>query len=501
MRRDFSMLWWPTLALALTTGCTIAAKLPGFGSESSSSSGGGAPTASAAGGGGVPGERVSGDVQDARTAEASGECPSYMSIDDELEPIVTLMWCPKTVVRSSGDPVNEIGAARSWIRGGLDQGLTEDPFQLPRAAYVHLCARQMREDTGRLYPAMAIGCAWHADRIDQAALAGELKGRRPGAAIARQVAADIPFVRERALAAFPRATSAREWEVFYELPTKVRKEALARRTSNAKAYQTLSAFSAAIESGTFEGCAGPLRDSLTAYLKGAKSLDALRERMTDPVGYALAEALARCHYYNEREPEAGVLLSLLEKARRRVTVAEQVRFAQIDVLAADSEKAKKFPNLVGTKYSSVNPTDLRPVTPWDQSKLDEKWFQSKYELMRLQNRDGRIARISKTATGATIHFQKERVPVVDVRCHETNRIDSIDRDGKIRYREECTRTPKGMAWSQPEPAMVSDARGLAPGRFVHLALDGDKGAVVISADGPGENARIERLADVVLVER
>jgi hypothetical protein len=121
-----------------------------------------------------------------------------------------------------------------------------------------------------------------------------------------------------------------------------------------------------------------------------------------------------------------------------------VHYAQLDVLAVDAEKAEKFPNLVGSKYSSVKPGDLRPIDPWRPNKLDEKWMFQKSELLRFQTREGRVARIEPTAKGAVIHFQKERVPLVDVKCRETHRIDKIDRDGKITYPEECTSTSKGM---------------------------------------------------------
>src|SRR5262249_51640048 len=148
------------------------------------------------------------------------------------------------------------------------------------------------------------------------------------------------------------------------------------------------------------------------------------------------------------------------------------------------------------KYSSVRPTDLLPKSPW-ATELDKKWLYNKGELRRFETREGRVAKLDKTAQGTVIRFQKERVPVVDVRCKETGRIDTITPEGKIKYREVCTSTPKGYTWSIPEPVTVSEANGVKPGRFVRLAIDGDRGAVLTSADGP-EATRIERVADIVL---
>jgi hypothetical protein len=432
-------------------------------------------------------------------AEAYAEdCPTYETISDEkLEPLITLMRCPNTTPRSSNNPINEIGSARAWLRGGLDSSLVETPNQLLRAVYVHLCARQLREEH-KPYPAMAIGCTWNADRLDQNGLAKELAARPASqrSTLSKQAAADVREVRERVLAAFPKTKAAREWEIFYDLPTRVRSEAIARRNANAKAYQSLVDFDAAIQSGKFEGCAAPLRANLTTYLSGAKTMAAIESRITDPLGFALAEALARCHYYNEEPLQAGALLVFIEKARRQVTVAEQIYFAQLDALAVDAEKAEKFPNLVGTKYSSVHPTDLRPKEPWS-TELDKKWLYSQSDLRRFQTREGRVAKLDKSKQGTVIHFQKERVPVVDVRCKETDRIDTITPEGKIKYREVCTRTPKGHTWSIPEPITVSEASGVKAGHFVRIGIDGDRGAVLTSADSP-EPTRVVRVADIVL---
>ena len=484
--------YWPVLLAA----CSFTAQLPKLGSSSSSPSAPPPPPSSSA-----PASPAAATPVESSPAVVSNseDCEKYPSISDEkLEPLVALMRCPNSTPASNSDTIGEYGRARAWLRGGLDNSLVDPPNHLLRAVYVHLCARQLREDN-RPFPAMAIGCAWQADRVDLAGLDKELASR-PAAhrsTIARQAAADIRTVRERALAAFPKAKAAREWEIFYDLPTRVRNQALARRSSNQAVFQRLVAFETAVQAGKLDGCVPALRDTLTTYLHGAKTLPAITERITDPVGYALADALARCHYYNENGLKAGALLTLLAKARRQVTVAEQINFAQIDALAGDAEKAEKFPNLVGTKYSSVHPTDLRPASPWS-TPLEDKWQQHKGELVRFQTRDGRVARLDKAKGGTMIYLQKERVPLVDVRCHETNRIDSITREGKIVYREVCTSTPKGMTWSSPSPVTVDDARGITPGRFVRIATDGDRGVVLSSASGPEETAQINRIADLVL---
>ena len=488
----------PWLAFVIATGCTLTAQLPKLGIGSHPGSASAAPPARSA----APTAAAEPAPQAPSVAAASAdeeECPHYSSIynefDPKLEPLVMLMYCPTTVPR--GDTVAELGLARAWLRGGLDYTIADSPA-LPRAVYIHLCARQMREER-RLYPAMAIGCAWHASRLDHAALAKELMARPAAqrAVLAKQAADDARAVVERAQADFPKASAAREWEVFYDLPTRVRTQWIAQRTGNQKALERIVAFESALQAGKFEGCAAPLRESLAGYLHGSKTIAALATRITDPIGYALAEALARCHYYNEDRLAAGALLILLDKARRQVALAEQIYFAQLDAVAGDAEKAEKFPNLVGTKYSSVKPSDLREVWPW-ASELDKKWLQHKSELIRFSVLEGRVAKLTKTPRGTLVTFQKERVPLVDVNCHETNRIDSITREGKIVYRSECTSTSKGFGWSAPSPVTVTEANGVAVGRFVRLGIEGERAVVLSSAVNAGEAAQLERIADVVL---
>jgi hypothetical protein len=433
-------------------------------------------------------------------AESDG-CEHYITISDpKLEPIFMLMRCSDSKITSGsggGGGAAEYGAARSWIRSQLDTGLNE-PSPLLRVAYADMCARELLDDE-HPYPAAAIGCAWQTDRIDAAATKAALAARRDGDAIAKRLAADIKTVHELVEKAYPKATNAREWEVFYNLPSRVLKDARARRTANAAAYQRIAAFDAAIQTGKFEGCAAPLRETLAAHLKGATTKDALIEKLADPVGYALADALARCHYYSENELKAGVILSLLSHSRRQVSIAEEIYFAEIDALAADEPKARKFPNLVGSKYSRVSPSDLRPIEPYAPTELERNWFSKQYSLANdLGGADGRVERLVPSSNGVTLHFKKERVPVVDVRCHETDKIDTITDEGKIKYREVCTYTPKGMTWSQPQPITVDEATGVTAGRFVRIAQDAGKSVIASAADGPNEDARITRLADVVL---
>jgi hypothetical protein len=497
-----------TVAFAIS-GCTMAGQL-GFGSRSqpSRSAQDPTPTPTAQTSNSTPGAANAPDNPFGHTPDPphdpfrkdAGGCEGYVSISDDvdLEVVVGLMKCPNDEVRDSGRG-SALGSGRAGIRGRLDNAIIDDPAQLPRAAYVHLCARQMKQDD-RLYPAMAIGCLWHADRLDMTAFTKELQAR-PAAdrgVIAKQVAEDIRLIHDRTLAAFPKKAAAREWEIFYELPTRVRKESIARRTSQASVYQRLIAFETEIQSGNFANCEKPLREALTAHLRGAATMPAITERITDPVGYALAEDLARCHYYNERELKAGALVVLLEKARRRVTLAEQIVYARLDALAVDFEKAPKFPNLVGIKYSSVRPGDLGADAPWSSNQLDEKWRFQVAELTRFQTREGRVARVEKTSKGAVIHFQKERVPLVDLKCSETNKIDRIDREGKIQYRSECIAISRGQGWSNPAPVTVDDANGVTAGRYVRVGLNGDIGVVLSCSDHADEKARIHRVADVLV---
>ncbi|HEY4177480.1 MAG TPA: hypothetical protein VGM90_11625 [Kofleriaceae bacterium] len=474
MRSYFQLVTAVALAATVGTGCALVTQLTGGSSGSHAQSGGG--------GGGV-----------AAHEEPQAGCDRWADFNDyKLEPILMLMRCPES--EASGAP-GVFGEARYWLRTTIDMGLTADAEQLPRMAYVDLCARELQADN-RPTAAMAITCAWQADQLDGNALIKELASREDHDALLAQADRDVKFVKQRALAAFPTEKAAREWEVFYHLPTRVKQDVIAQRAANTKDIEKLLAFDKGIQAGTFENCAPPLRDALSAHLRGAKTVADVATKMDEPITYALAEALTRCHYYNEHELEASAVAMLYAKARRRVSLAEQIRYAEIDELAIDAPKAQKFPNLVGTKYSSMKPEDFRPVDPYPRTKLDKEWMTARSRLPSVGTQEGRVGSVEKKAQGATIHFQKERVPLVDLKCHETDRIDSIDNDGKIHWREECTSTSKGMTWSNPPPVNVSDATGVTAGKFVRVGTDGDKGTVLTLTDAPADNARVYRVADV-----
>ena len=180
---------------ALLAGCSLTARLPGLGtSQSSPPSRPGSGSSVSASAPSAP-TTTSSTVADAPAQPFAEDCPSYESADEKIEPLVTFMRCPNTEPR--GDTIESLGRARAWLRGGIDTTIAEPPNHLLRALYVHLCARQLHEDP-RPYPAMAIGCAWHADRLDHNGLAKEL-ATRPAAqrgTLAKQAAADVREVRE-----------------------------------------------------------------------------------------------------------------------------------------------------------------------------------------------------------------------------------------------------------------------------------------------------------------
>jgi hypothetical protein len=492
--------------VAALGGCSMVAQLSGHSSTSPSSS----PSSSGSPYSSSSSSSPSSSSGGGETAADEGcksylYLPSYITLWDikqdsrtKLESVFALMRCPDSKV--GGEEATAYGEMRSWIRSQLDTGLYEAP-PLLRVAYADMCARELVVDD-RPYPAAAIGCAWQVDRIDLAKANAALAALPDGGKLREQLAKDIKTVHARVEQYFPKGKAAREWEVFYEIPSRVLKEANARRAANASAYAKIAAFDAGLANGKFEGCADPLRKALASHLKGPATQAALVERLTDPVGYALADALARCHYYSEDELKAGVIVQLLSRARRQVSIAEQIYFAQIDALAIDEPKARKFPNLGGSKYSKMVPSDLRPIQPYTPTEMEKNWYSKQYELAnQLGVVDGRVERLVPGKGGVTIYFKKERVPLVQYKCHETDKIDTITDEGKIKYREVCTTKPMGMTWSRQEPVTVDEATGVTPGRYVHLEQDGGKTVVGSATDGPSEDARVFRLADVVLSGR
>ena len=381
----------------------------------------------------------------------------------------------------------------------LDNQIGADEDEWPRALYVNMCRRELALSSQH-YPSMALNCLYRAHMLDLKKLEAEVTKLPPAdqKVVLAQSRGDVAELERVVAADFPKADNAREWEIFHDVPLRLRDEQRAREKDHAPAYAAMKKFLADAAKGEFKACEGPLKQELESYVGRAdRTLPAAVERMSDPLGYALAESLARCYYYNERLEKASALLATLEQARRRVTLAEQIYYAQIDALETDAPGAEKFPNLVGKKYSSVRVGDVSGFNAYPD-KLEEVWRRDRRTYAEPNVSEGRIAKIEKAADGgATVRFVKEKLPDMDLDCRETNEIERIDSDGKLVYRQDCTSRQKGWYWSAPSPVKVDDARGLAPGRFVRIAVRQDKGGVLACTQESGEKGgKLFRLADV-----
>ncbi len=450
-------------------------------------------------GAGAPARAEQPSLESLYRLSAGTSCPASVALATGTVAAFDLLRCEASYGWSRGKE-DALATARAKIRAILNAG-DDAPAQLTRAIYCHLCSLQLAEQR-KHYPGMAITCFWHLGQLDDAKLADEIRAISPSdqATVKAHVAAARKTITEKTLAAFPREQAPREWEVFYELPSRILKEYRVRASANAAAVQVLAEFNQKLRAGESAGCSGPLRQRLHDHMKGhGSSLAEATARMTDPLGYALTETLAKCHFYNQQELRAGALLSFIDSRRRLVRLAEQIWYTQVDELSKDREKADKYPQLVGRKLSSVEPQELGTPEVLDDS-AEANWRSKVRELRTFSTQEGTVQTVERTRDRAIVRFKKEKVPLVEETCRETNRIDRIDRDGKVVYRQDCMRAIKGTTLSSPEPAALAldDAAAIVPGSHLKVARrDGDV-AVLLSGPSSDTSARLSRIADVII---
>jgi hypothetical protein len=218
------------------------------------------------------------------------------------------------------------------------------------------------------------------------------------------------------------------------------------------------------------GCEATLRADLAPILKGMKhdTVSTLLDQVSDdPLAGFLLGRLARCVVSAPNSGRsAGEWIENFSYAVRSVSGPRMAAwYALVDAIGAQKSRA---------------PFHMRDVTELE-SVSDER--RGSFDVN--EGSRGVIASVAKTAKGMKLTFVHERAQIDDWKCVEGTKIDRIDSEGKVTYRQVCHAIGKIWIDNAPEPTTVPTrwAAGLAKGRFVRFrASDDDSMPAEVWAD-------------------
>jgi hypothetical protein len=193
------------------------------------------------------------------------------------------------------------------------------------------------------------------------------------------------------------------------------KDALARSDAFERAFR---------DSGEVRGCLPALRADGIALLKSLKhdSLTTLREQLSDePVGGLLIDRLVHC-YFSDGDANVGARID----SDLGVPVLRGPRAAARRAALAALAK-------VGSRVGiSSDPFPKLEERAWYAS--GNRWAGGgDYGHGELQV----VSAIKKTAQGLRISFVHGTQQVMTQACHEGNKVDRIESDGRVKYRQVC----------------------------------------------------------------
>jgi len=427
----------------------------------------------------------------------NGWCPKELGARKDNDVFQSLR-CPqaKMYIGSQSSTAGGINGLRADLRARMN---SHDPHALTRAVYVHACRLHI-QITKRDYPLRNLGCLWHTQQLEWERIKAEI-APLPAAEqtlVMNSLKSDVAWLTARADAKFP---GARDREVLVQLPTTVLANHRRFQQENAAALQAIAAFHAGIMKGDVANCARGLGAVLASHMAGSGSKPArVRARLGEGVGPQIADALAHCHYLNDRTSMAIALRKMLKGLGGPTTFAEKRYAAVRKVLFAERAKARKMPHLRGKSLASASPDDLKRPRFHVPAPI-KRWNGRKYNLARYGYKaEGVVSKIQKTGNGVRLHFKKTRVPRTDEKCVETRRIERITSDGEIVYRLKCRVTRRYTENVGPKPVDVFEAGAVKRGRFVTAIRGKDQGlgAVMLVARSAKEGARLYRMADVLI---
>ncbi|MGE3546068.1 MAG: hypothetical protein AB7L28_19205, partial [Kofleriaceae bacterium] len=340
---------------------------------------------------------------------------------------------------------------------------------------------------------------WWADQLDRAKLAQELAQHPERDQILKRVDGAVAYLRQRQAKEYP--AGSRDHYIHYQLRDDILAKHRALRAKYADDFAAVDAFEAKVEDAKVEGCEVALSERARKLMRGVKGNPAaIRKAIGEGPRYQVLEALAKCHYYNDRHAQAGSILMMLSGAKGLVRFNDKVYEAQYAEMVKDDAQAQKFPQQRGKKLSTTPARDHEPPLYHPRSDLEESWLNRSGTGVGGSSTEGFVSSVTKINGGYRISFKKQRMPVGHETCRKTNRIHRIAHDGTLEYETECRTTKVTMEWVGPDPELVPEARGVKPGMFVEI-LTGSRSAgniVYRVARSEKDTAPVSRLSEFEL---
>lgn len=260
----------------------------------------------------------------------------------------------------------------------------------------------------------------------------------------------------------------KDWKALRDAAARRFADWKAEYKANAAAFAAAAAVDEALASDAKSARAAckpePLTAAVAKLLKRARpaSVDALKDAVSTPTINILAHRAAACLVARGEPLEALVLSAIATtSAIDHGGTDAQLKFAELAALEGlrqDREHA-----LDGVSVDARGRDDGPDA----------------YVASRLDDHVAKVARVTAKGDELEVVFAPElREEEQCTHTVETHRIDRIDADGRIRYREECTSWKKVKVNVAPAAIRIAKrwAAGVAPGAYTRMLRLGDAGA-------------------------
>ena len=421
-------------------------------------------------------------------------CPATIAVEVGND-IFDLLRCPTATVRKTGSELDAIRTVRTRLLEDLNVDM---PDELTRVVFVHACALGAVADA-RNAPT-TLGCLWHAEHINEERLMQEVVHLKKDqkTTLFTQWEVDRAILQKVADEMFPAAEAQRDRYLFYQLIGDIITEHVQFQMGHATEYKAIADLELQVRQGQVQGCVAPLRQLLKEHLAtvGRTRTD-VRTGLTDELGYALSNALAKCYYHLNDLPRAAAIVREIRGQGAPRTFAEKLYLRQIAALELDEQKAKGSVTPDPKRLSSVKPFNFPPPVISHDEHV-RQWETVAAGLPRVPKViRGVISRLTPAAGGTRVSFQEAQIPEDKVDCHKTKHIDRIAPDGHLVYREECRITRHTVA-ARPDPITVPETLAVEEGMYLEALSSDDTTAIGIVSKSIAETAPLVRVGDVLI---
>jgi hypothetical protein len=215
---------------------------------------------------------------------------------------------------------------------------------------------------------------------------------------------------------------------------------------------------------SLKGCEAPLHADVESLVKKMKHSDlhVIRDEMSDePIVGMLLDRLYLC--MKSEDEDASNWLGHVAGGIRIIAGPRMAAwFAATDALGAGGQKHK------GSHSREESNAGSGPFLPGAFTELSRDMNTGSIDSGPAL--EGVIQSVAKSGSGVKVVFVPDKARVQDYKCVEGTKIDRVDPDGKVIYRQVCHPTGMITIDSAPKPVIVPTrfAAGVKPGRFMRF---------------------------------